>query len=698
MFAVGDGGTANVQMVNAIAADSPDAASDFQTATINGGAVSTDGNNNLIQTNPGVNGFSGALTITGVDPLLGTLANNGGPTQTLGLLAGSPAVNAGDNTVVANPPFSGPPYTDQRGLPRIVGGLVDLGAVESPGAGSAGQSFQFSVPTYVVNEPGAATAVVTVTRVGGTAGAVTVGYATDGGTATAGADYTATSGTLIFADGDVSKTFSIPILDVNGLPADQTVNLALTTVSNGASLGGQSTAVLTIHETAAGQTFQFSSPTYTVNDANGAQATITVTRNGGSAGAATVNYATADGTATAGTDYTATSGTLTFAPGVTSQMFTVPVLHDAAPGLGDQTVNLTLSDPTNAAALGGQSTATLTIHETGAGEFLQFGAPNYTVTEGAGTNETITVTRSGGTDGSVSVDYTTTDGTAKAGTDYTASAGTLTFAPGVSSQTFTIPLLTDGGPTGQGTVDLSLTDATNSASLGGQATAVLTLLDPQLTGLAISAPTTGVEGAFLNGNSPITNMAQFTDPGGAELLAGLADPTEYTAVVHWGDNTTSPGTAVYDGGDNFHVSAPDHIYAEEGKYTVYVTLTHDELSPVTTPDPVVTVADAPLTAGALTPPTGVIVGQAVTNAVLFHFTDADPNGAVSDYTATVTWGDGSVETSAADPADVQVAANINGGFDVIGSPYLHPDRQGAKLLCLGGGRRRRRSCRGRRAP
>jgi hypothetical protein len=126
VFAVGDGGTAVVQMVNTIVADTPNAASDFKTATINAGAVSTGGNNNLVQTNPNANGFTGALTITGANPLLGPLANNGGPTKTLGLLAGSPAVNAGDNTAV-----TGSPSTDQRGQARIRGGAVDLGAVES---------------------------------------------------------------------------------------------------------------------------------------------------------------------------------------------------------------------------------------------------------------------------------------------------------------------------------------------------------------------------------------------------------------------------------------------------------------------------------------------------------------------------------------------------------------------------------------
>src|SRR5207249_10213003 len=70
-----------------------------------------------------------------INPLLGPLANNGGPTQTMALLPGSPAINAGDNAAIVNPPFSGPPFTDQRGLGfnRIVIATVDMGAFESRG-------------------------------------------------------------------------------------------------------------------------------------------------------------------------------------------------------------------------------------------------------------------------------------------------------------------------------------------------------------------------------------------------------------------------------------------------------------------------------------------------------------------------------------------------------------------------------------
>jgi CSLREA domain-containing protein len=84
-----------------------------------------------------------------------------------------------------------------------------------------------------------------------------------------------------------------------------------------------------------------------VQDENGGTATITVTLNAASGNTVTVDYATSDSTATAGSDYTAVSGTLTFNPGVTSQTFTVPILDDALEE-GNEIVVLTLSNPTNA--------------------------------------------------------------------------------------------------------------------------------------------------------------------------------------------------------------------------------------------------------------------------------------------------------------------------------------------------------------
>ena len=76
---------------------------------------------------------------------------------------------------------------------------------------------------------------------------------------------------------------------------------------------------------------------------NGGSILITVTRTGGSSGAVGVSYATSNVSATAGSDYTSTSGTLSWANGNTaSKTFSIPIINDSVYGEGNETVNLTL--------------------------------------------------------------------------------------------------------------------------------------------------------------------------------------------------------------------------------------------------------------------------------------------------------------------------------------------------------------------
>src|SRR5439155_6730813 len=92
-------------------------------------------------------------------------------------------------------------------------------------------------------------------------------------------------------------------------------------------------------------------------------ATIAVTRTGGTAGAVTVNYATGNGTALAGTDYQAASGTLTFAAGVASRTFTVPIIDRGDSSQTTKTFNVTLTSPTGGAVLGSPAAAVVSILE-----------------------------------------------------------------------------------------------------------------------------------------------------------------------------------------------------------------------------------------------------------------------------------------------------------------------------------------------
>jgi hypothetical protein len=354
---------------------------------------------------------------------------------------------------------------------------VVLTIAEDEPVPSAG-SLQFSAPSYTVNENGTITS-ITVTRVNGSFGTVGVNYASSDGTATAGSDYAAVSGSLIFADGVTSRTFTIDIINDADYEGDETVNLSLSNPTGGAGLGSPASAVLTIAEdepVPPAGSLLFSAPTYTAAE-NGVKASITITRVGGSFGTVGVDYASSDGTAMAGSDYTAVIGSLIFADGVTSRTFTIDILDDADYE-GDETISLALSNPTGGAGLGSPASAVLTIAEDEpvppAGSLL-FSAPTYTVAEN-GVTASITVTRVDGDFGTVGVNYASSDGTASAGSDYTAVIGSLSFADGVTSQTFTIDILDDADYEGDETVNLSLlSNPTGGAGLGSPSTASLTI-------------------------------------------------------------------------------------------------------------------------------------------------------------------------------------------------------------------------------
>ena len=188
---------------------------------------------------------------------------------------------------------------------------------------------------------------------------VSVMYNTQDVTAVAGQDYTSVASTLTFAVSETAKSIPVTILnDALDESPLESFKLTLHTPTN-ATLGLLSEATVEIADNDAPPTVQFSTPNYSVTEAAGT-ATILVTLSAPSGQTVAVNYATSNGTATAPGDYTATAGTLEFAPGETSKSFTVTVKNDGVSGEVDETVNLTLSLPDDA-TLGSPSTATLTI-------------------------------------------------------------------------------------------------------------------------------------------------------------------------------------------------------------------------------------------------------------------------------------------------------------------------------------------------
>jgi hypothetical protein len=220
----------------------------------------------------------------------------------------------------------------------------------------------------------------------------------------------------------------------------------------------------------------FDSPYYwVVSNQFPAQATITVQTSDHPNSTITVFYNTSDGTATAPRDYQPASGQLTFPPGVNSQTFTVTAVKSAFPE-GPVTANLTLSQAAGANIALGSATVTM-ADKAPSGPNVSFVYPSWSYNEYDGTVG-VSVVLLGNPSAPVSVNYSTSDGTAKAGKNYAAASGTLTWQPSEAgtAKGFSITILDDGVVDPTLTVNLTLSNPVN-AGLGIQSTAVFYIVD-----------------------------------------------------------------------------------------------------------------------------------------------------------------------------------------------------------------------------
>ncbi|MFP5288955.1 MAG: Calx-beta domain-containing protein, partial [Thermoanaerobaculia bacterium] len=182
-----------------------------------------------------------------------------------------------------------------------------------------------------------------------------VDFATSAGTATVNSDYASTGGTLIFTGGQTSNSASVAILEDGIRENAESFTISLVGASN-AHLGAATDTTVII---AANDSLTL--PASYAEMEEGIGALIEITLNAPSAQSVTVGYATKDGTALAGSDYVATSGTVTFVPGQTSRMIGVSTLGDGV-AEGNETFTLSLSAPSNA-QLGKPASMKITIVE-----------------------------------------------------------------------------------------------------------------------------------------------------------------------------------------------------------------------------------------------------------------------------------------------------------------------------------------------
>ena len=395
-------------------------------------------------------------------------------------------------------------------------GLIDVSGRGTAGSGlgtitndDVAGTVSINDVTITEGDTGAKTATFTVTRTAGAA-AFDVTYATANGTATAGSDYGVIAPTVLsFAAGETSRTVSVSISGDTAFEADETFFVNLSNPTNGTGLidvSGRGTAgsgLGTITNDDVAGTVSINDVTITEGDTGAKTATFTVTRTAGAA-AFDVTYATANGTATVGSDYGAIAPTvLSFAAGETSRTVSVSISGDTA-FEADETFFVNLSNPTNGAGLidvSGRGTAGSglgTITNDDVAGSVSIGDVSVIEGNGGTTVANITVTRIGGT-APFDVSYRTLDGTATAGSDYAGiAAGTLSFAAGETSKTISVTMNGDATFEPDEALSVVLTSATNNALLGDNSGRITIVNDDSAT----IPPIVGSNGSnLLNGTA-----------------------------------------------------------------------------------------------------------------------------------------------------------------------------------------------------
>lgn len=224
---------------------------------------------------------------------------------------------------------------------------------------SQGQ-IEFTQAIYSASED-STTATISVSRSGAVGGAV-VEYDTAAMTATAGDDYVSSSGVLVWDAGENgSKTFTVAILDDQQQEGTETVQLLLSNVI-GSTLGQQNSATLEIDDNEPPlDTLVFAQAAYTVSESV-PQVTVSVTRSGSAAGQATVDFATGNGQAIAGSDFVNTSGVLTWADGESgAKTINISIMNDSGQE-NQESFSVNLSNP-QGAAIGNPGTTTVSIND-----------------------------------------------------------------------------------------------------------------------------------------------------------------------------------------------------------------------------------------------------------------------------------------------------------------------------------------------
>jgi hypothetical protein len=231
--------------------------------------------------------------------------------------------------------------------------------------GGTGPNAAVGDVSVVEGNSGTTPAAVPVTLSVASATPVTVDFTTAPGTATAPADYAIATGTLTFAPGQTSRLVTLSVVGETAVEAHENFFLNISNLSGGGTITDAQGEITILNDDGAAGLSVADQSTIEGNT-GAADALHLVTLSVASASSVTVDFATADGTATAGSDYTATTGTLTFAPGTVVHNVTVSITGDTTVE-PDETYFVNLTNAVGAAIVDGQGLGTIVNDDGAAG-------------------------------------------------------------------------------------------------------------------------------------------------------------------------------------------------------------------------------------------------------------------------------------------------------------------------------------------
>lgn len=360
-----------------------------------------------------------------------------------------------------------------------------------------------------------------VNRQGSLEGEVTVDYSTQVDSASQ-LDFTSASGTLTFADSESQKSIMIDTIDDGELEATEAFNVVLSNPTGTAYLGSIQSTSVEIEDNDSEANFSKS----TGSVIEGQSYLATVNRTGDKSSSSSVDYTVALGSAS-GADIEVASGTITFVAGDSSEKITITTNEDNEVE-SDETFTISLSNPSGNLSVGSISSHTVTISDNDfESETFNFKASSVDIEEG--TIVQLTVVRSGSLNGSSTVDYAVSYGTATSD-DVVYSDGTLSFGDSISSMTISIEAVDDALIEDTETLTLTLSNPSGSGSLGELTTLNVNLTDNDSQVEFESTATSVIEGG--SKNLTVVRTGDLSESGTVDYttIAGTASGSDYASA------------------------------------------------------------------------------------------------------------------------------------------------------------------------